>query len=510
MANSKDGTHWADEVASRVAERAGAQVVSTGISPSGEIHVGNMREVLTGDAVFRALGDRHVPARFNFVCDDFDPLRRVYPFLDEKRYGPLVGRPLSEIPCPCDRHESYADHFLEPFLDSLRRLRVEVEPVRASRMYESGAMNPYIATALGARDRIAGILHELTGKEVAPDWSPFNPLCGRCGCIHRATVRGFSVEAQTVDYACACAGTGTVPMAGGGKLVWRIDWPARWMALGVTVEPFGKDHATSGGSYDTGARVVREVFGGQPPFPIQYEWIRLRGLGDMSSSKGNVLSIADALEVIPPDVLRYLVIREKPQRTISFDPGLPLLQLADELEEVDSSGRNPRAVELSRAAGFRPLGVPNKHLVVVAQAARFDPQRIIEILDREGYGGVDREAVLERLGYLRRWLERFAPEDLRFEVRETVPAEAASLDDTQRRFLGRLAEELREGMDGEGVHSLIYTLREEFPEARPASLFQAIYLALLGKQRGPRAGWFVSLLGARFCAERFAAVARGA
>jgi lysyl-tRNA synthetase class I len=98
-----------------------------------------------------------------------------------------------------------------------------------------------------------------------------------------------------------------------GKLTWRVDWPARWKVLSVTVEPFGKDHATSGGSYDTGKRIVREVFGAEPPFPVTYEWISLKGQGDMSSSKGNVISIERMLKVVPPEVLRYLIVRTPPE-----------------------------------------------------------------------------------------------------------------------------------------------------------------------------------------------------
>ena len=113
--------HWADEIADEILKLGpGPHEISTGISPSGEIHIGNLREVLTADAVYRALLDRGVRPRFDYVCDNFDPLRRVYPFLDPQVYAPLVGRPLSEIPCPCGRHASYGDHFLEPFLDSLR------------------------------------------------------------------------------------------------------------------------------------------------------------------------------------------------------------------------------------------------------------------------------------------------------------------------------------------------------------------------------------------------------
>lgn len=494
--------HWADEAADAVLAAGRAPIVSSGISPSGEIHIGNMREVLTADAVFRALRDRGAPARFNYVADNFDPLRRVYPFLDASVYEPLIGRPLSEIPCPCGGHASYADHFLEPFLEALRRLHVEVEVEHADRMYKAGRMNEVILLALEGRDRIAAILQELTGKKVEEGWSPFNPLCPSCRRITQGAVTGFSRAAGTVDYACACGASGSVPLAGGGKLTWRVDWPARWRMLGVTVEPFGKDHATRGGSYDTGVRICREVFSWEPPVPIAYEWISLKGKGDMSSSKGNVLSISQALEVVPPEALRYLVMKERPQRTITFDPGEPLLALVDSVEAATAAGSADRALELSRAAGFAAVGVPFKHLVVVAQAAAFDLDVVMAVLARAGYPGLDREAVAERLGYARRWLERFAPDDLKFEVRKTLPEAAAALSPAQRAFLGAFASRLAPGQDGETVHQLIYAVAPE-SGVKPSEAFQAIYVALLGKPKGPRAGWFVTVVGAESCAARF-------
>lgn len=495
--------HWADEAAEAVVRTGRPAVVSSGISPSGEIHIGNMREVLTADAVFRALNDRGAAPRFNYVADNFDPLRRVYPFLDASVYEPLIGRPLSEIPCPCGDHVSYAEHFLLPFLDSLAKLHVEVDVERADAMYKSGRMDGVVVEALEGRDRIAAILEELTGKTVGADWSPFQPLCPACGKITDAAVLGFSRENATIDYRCRCGSSGTVPIAGSGKLTWRVDWPARWKMLGVTMEPFGKDHATRGGSYDTGVRIAREVFGYEPPFPVAYEWISLKGKGDMSSSKGNVLSIAQALEVVPPEALRYLVMRERPQRTITFDPGEPLLQLVDEVEAAGAEGAADRALELSRAAGFPPVGVPFKHLVVVAQAAEFDLDRVMEILARAGYPGLDRAAVGERLGYARRWLDRFAPDDLRFEVRAGLPEEALSLDPVRKRFLAELASLLRDGMDGEAVHQAIYEAVSRVEGLKPQAAFQAIYLALLGKARGPRAGWFLTVVGIDRAARRF-------
>ncbi len=275
----------------------------------------------------------------------------------------------------------------------------------------------------------------------------------------------------------------------------------------MTVEPFGKDHATRGGSYDTGARIAREVFGHEPPHPIPYEWIRLKGQGDMSSSRGNVLSIGRVLEIVPPEVLRYLVMRERPSRTIDFDPGPPLLQLVD---EFDDAAGDERAVELSRAGGFRPVGVPFQHLVVVAQAARFDTSRVLDILRRSGYASADPEAVASRVGYARRWLDGFAPEDVRFEVQDRLPDAARELPEATRGLLGRLGQTLDDSMSAETIHRTIYELAAASGTVTPAELFRGVYVALLGKPRGPRAGWFIELLGPSFCAARFREAAAAA
>ena len=449
------------------------------------------------------LKERGADVAFDYIADNFDPLRHVYPFLDEKIYAPLVGRPLSEIPCPCGEHPSYSEHFLQPFLRTLEELEIRVTPFRADEIYKSGRMNPQIIASLEGTERIGAILQEHTGRRVEEGWSPFNPLCEACGRITKARLTGFSAAQETVSYACECGFAGARPMAGGGKLTWRIDWPARWNLFGVTVEPFGKDHASRGGSYDTGVPIVREIFRGEPPFPIAYEWISLKGRGDMSSSKGNVLSIARMLEVVPPEVLRYLIVRTRPQRSIPFDPGLPLLALVDEYDDLQSSTRDERSLSLSRASGGGSVGVPFRHLVNVVQIAGGDEAETARVLSRNGYTEIDPATLSRRIAYSKQWLAAFAPEEMRFSVRPEVPVEAAALDPERKAFLADLAGRLTESMDAEAVHKAVYASAAQFPSARPAELFEAIYLSLLGQPRGPRAGWFLTLLGLDFCARRF-------
>jgi lysyl-tRNA synthetase class 1 len=295
-------------------------------------------------------------------------------------------------------------------------------------------------------------------------------------------------------------------MAGGGKLTWRVDWPARWQIFGVTVEPFGKDHASKGSSYDTGVRIAREVYGIEPPYPVPYEWLSLAGKGDMSSSKGNVLSIHAMLEVVPPEVLRYLILRTLPQRSIKLDPGLPLLQLIDEYDDVEAKNRDSRALELSAISGIHPIGVPFRHMVTVVQAAQGHMPQWLEILRRNGYDLDNPEGLRQRAAYAQRWLDTFAPEELRFQVQTELPPVSHDLTHEQQLALQRLGERLQPGMTGEQIHQLIYALKDELG-VRPDLLFKAIYTVLLGKSQGPRAGWFLSTLDPHFVKQRFAEAA---
>ncbi len=500
---NQEPTFWADQAASEIQQKSQKRtIVATGITPSGEIHIGNLREVVTADAVVRALKDQGQDVTFHYIADTFDPLRRVYPFLDETIYAEHVGKPISEIPCPCGKHESYAEHFLEPFLASMEELGMPLDVVRADRMYKEGRYVQNIIRALEHTNEIRAILKKETGKETDDQWSPFNPICNACGRMTTTQTTGFDAAQETVNYTCECGDSGEVSMRGGGKLTWRVDWPARWEILGVTVEPFGKDHASRGGSYDTGKRMVKEIFDFEAPFPVIYEWISLKGGGDMSSSKGNVLSIHEMLEVVPPEVLKYMVIKTKPNRRIVFDPGLPLLQLIDEYDDHESRNRNVRAAELAEVRGVGATGVPFRHLVSLAQTTQDDVKKVIEILERTGYPIKEPKEIEKRVQYARRWLDKFAPEDVKFTLQESTPEVAKNLSDLQKQALREIIEKLEPGLTAQDIHSRVYEVKEKLGLS-PKELFEAIYLSLLGKAKGPRAGFFLASLEPEFVKKRF-------
>ena len=170
--------HWADVLASQFEEDR-KHVIATGITPSGPIHIGNMREVLTADAVYRAAIDRGLDAELIYVADDFDQLRRVYPFLPSS-YEKFVGMPLSEIPCPCGDHKSYADHYLENFLNCLDEIGVKPTVYRASLLYKEGKYSEYIQIAMKRSKDIKEIIETISGRELPKNWIPLNIMCENC------------------------------------------------------------------------------------------------------------------------------------------------------------------------------------------------------------------------------------------------------------------------------------------------------------------------------------------
>jgi lysyl-tRNA synthetase class 1 len=290
-----------------------------------------------------------------------------------------------------------------------------------------------------------------------------------------------------------------VSYKGGGKLTWRVDWAARWKILSITCEPFGKDHAAAGGSYDTGKRISKEIYDYDPPFPIPYEWIHLKGVGAMKSSKGIVIPVKELVEMLPPEIIRYTVIRVKPERHIEFDPGMGLLDTIDEFEERFREG--DRSVQLSLVSDVDYSDVSFRHLIVIGQIAGWDVNRALEILSRTyEVDEVTERDVERRLTYAKNWLEKYAPDRLKFEVTSGVEAE---FSDVEKAFLKAYTERLSNDMSPEEIHTLVYDVSKEVG-IKPAKAFQAIYKAILGKVHGPRAGYFIKSLGIEWVKKRFA------
>jgi lysyl-tRNA synthetase class 1 len=501
--------HWADAF---VKDLEGKQTVSTGISPSGHIHVGNMREILTGYFFHRALQDKGTESRFIYLCDDIDPLRKVYPFLKREQYEQHVGKPLSSIPAP-EGEGTYSEYFLKPFLETLETIGVKVEVIRSTDLYRDGVFEKAIDIVMNNVPRIREILETVSGRQLEANWAPYNPICSACGRINSTSVKGYTYP--YIEYTCKCGNSGKADIRKNeGKLPWRIEWPAKWYALGVTIEPFGKDHGAAGGSYDTGKAIAEEIFGIEAPKYLIYERIFLKGKGAMHSSTGNVIAASEMVKSAPPEILRFLIARSQPSRHIEFDPGLGLLNLVDEYERYRNvfyglaeaaDEDDARTYELSRVMEEKPdTFVSFRHLITLVQIYPTEDM-LLKALQRGGYGGTELSSYLRKqVEIANSWLETYAPEQVKFSLLPQDSKVELTQEETAlaSSFLGK--------MDSiewtpEGIHNTIHELIKE-QNLQPKTGFAAFYKILIGKERGPRLGYFLSNLDRDRIQQRFKAV----
>lgn len=489
--------HWADAFVKDLTEK---QTVSTGISPSGHIHVGNMREILTGYFFHRALKDRGVESRFIYLCDDIDPLRKVYPFLKKEEYEQHVGKPLSSIPAP-EGEGTYSEYFLRPFLETLGTIEVKVEVIRSTDLYRDGVFAKATDIVMNNVPRIREILETVSGRKLEPNWAPYNPICSSCGRINSTSVTGYTFP--YVDYTCKCGHSGKSDIRKNeGKLPWRLEWPAKWFALGVTIEPFGKDHGAAGGSYDTGKAIAEEIFGIKAPLPLTFERILLKGKGVMHSSTGNVIPASEMVQYAPPEILRFLIARTHPSRHIDFDPGLGLLNLVDEYERYrnvfygleEAAGEDDaRTYELSRLVEEKPdTFVSFRHLITLVQIYTTDEQ-LLGAMKRSGYGESKLSPYMKnQVKVAKAWLEKYAPDQVKFSL---LPQDTkVSLSEQDVALARSFQEKIGEiEWTPEAIHNAVHGFIKE-QNLEPKAGFATFYKILIGKERGPRLGYFLSNL----------------
>jgi len=533
--------HWsevkADEVERHVEEHRDELpdeiVVASGASTSGRLHVGNARDVFTADAVARVLEDRGHDVRLVWVSDDVDPLRRIPRDLEDVLDEDMLGVPYKGIPLD---GEPFSDVWASRFVEELEGFGVDVEWVSSAELYMDRGFAEMVRKVLEDWKR-GGVVEEVFSRFGLETSRIYMPVCEECGRI--ATTRVVDVDGWKVVYRCegeheigdavlrGCGHEGEIDLrepvevngleVPPGKLGWKVEWPTRWAYLGVACEPFGKDHYVEGGSYDVGSVLVEELHGFPAPVPVPYEWITLNGKA-MSSSKGYYVTLSDWAEVCHEEVLRFLVLKGKPLKHLDLDMVFGLLNAVDEYDALerryfsgDASHREKVVYELSRVDGVPPEcppHVPFRFCAVVVQVVGavdgLDEERFeaaVDVMRRAGHleeepSGFARDWLWTRLEKAAAWVRRYAPEDVKFEVREEPPEIELSEDEIE--FLRALLERLK-GVDETDPGRLQKAVFEAARAVgmRPQDAFATFYRVVIGKDRGPRAGTLISAVGVK-------------
>lgn len=507
---------WLDRVVDSVLEShpEGEILVSSGVSPSGSYHVGHLREVLTADAITWGIRQRGREAKHIHVVDDFDGLRKV-PVNVPDDFSQYLGMPVYLVPAPDGSKRSYGQYFFDEFMDTVELLTDDIEVVMSHQKYQEGVFEKIVFDVLDRVDEVRDVVEQSSGRQLSRDWVPIQIL-DKNDHLNEAVYVSHDRKSGEVTYQDADGKTHQASVADGRvKLDWRIDWPARWHVYGVNVEPFGRDHATKGGSYDTGKALMDKIFGTPAPLPVPYEFINLAGeTKKMSASKGTGITPAQALEVMPPALLRYFVLGSRPGVTLKFDIGLGFGRLFDNFAEMERGhfeGQDSQLYNLVTLGSDKRLlsDVPFNHLVTAYQSSLGDEARTLDVINRSEHSELvskQPELIAGLLPYMDKWLDNWAPESVKYTVQDAYPE--VELSEPQVKLLNQIADKTEEKLKTEDVasaqwfHETIHELREGF-ELEPKQAFEAIYKVILGQGHGPKAGWFLSTLEIDWLIARF-------
>jgi lysyl-tRNA synthetase class 1 len=529
---------WLEQAADLVeqamagAGRSGPIVCASGISPSGPIHLGNLREVMTVHAVADALRRRGHQVDHIHSWDDFDRLRKV-PEGVPPEFAQHVGRPLSAVPDPGGEYESYAVRYMTEFAHSLDRLGIRPRYVRQSEAYLRGDYIELTRRAIERRGLIFDILAEYQGagrhdksvEERRLEYYPYKLYCARCG---RDDTRIVAYDQATTagEYVCA-HDDGRQPFVltdrPAGKLVWKVDWPMRWHHERVDFEPGGEDHSSPGGSLTVGRRIVRDVFDGVAPAYLGYAFVGIAGRSKMSSSVGHAVTPGAALEILEPAMIRWLYVRRASTQKFNIDFGTEVLRLYDEWDAFSARAGKPDAAPDDRylhdcavrtsavEVVTTPRPMPFRLLASSADITQGNVDQVLRIVRAHaGHEAPPQIADLEpRLTCAINWATRYVPEDERTHVRDEFSAEAwNALSDQDRRGVRLMVDRLDESWSLEGLTTLVYgtpklllglpidTAPSDELKLAQRTFFKALYSLLLSDETGPRLPTLFLSLGA--------------
>jgi lysyl-tRNA synthetase class 1 len=513
VAQSTETTDWvsryADEVIEESERRAPGKpvVVASGLSPSGPIHLGNLREVMTPHLVADEIRRRGHEVRHLISWDDYDRYRKVpngVVGVDDS-WGEHIGRPLTAVPAPKGSpYASWAEHFKAAMVEALGDLGVEFDGISQTEQYTSGTYREQILHAMKHRGDIDAILDQYRTKKApakkqsqkpldeaeleaaegsgaaadddgtgSAGYFPYKPYCGDCGKDLTA-VTAYDDDTTELTYTCgACGFSETVRLSefNRGKLVWKVDWPMRWAFEGVVFEPSGVDHSSPGSSFQVGGQIVGSIFGGKQPIGPMYAFVGISGMAKMSSSKGGVPTPGDALKIMEPQILRWLYARRRPNQSFKIAFDQEIQRLYDEWDKLEGKVADGSALPADVAAHARAVGTAAGELpktprpmayrtlasvADITAGAEDQTLRILSELDpADPLSSLDE--VRPRLDRAEAWINTQVPADQRTVVRKEADTELIkSLDDQGRASLRLLLDGLDSHWSLDGLTHLVY------------------------------------------------------
>ncbi|MDD3302099.1 MAG: lysine--tRNA ligase [Candidatus Gracilibacteria bacterium] len=520
--NIGNNLNWGEQVADLIISQypnKDTYTLSAGISPSGIVHFGNFRDVMTSLSVLESLKQKGKKVRFIFSWDNFDRFRKVPKGVDES-FKQYIGMPLTSVPDPLGELNSYAERYQKDFEESMKDLGIDLEFKYQTEEYKNGTYDELIKKAMDKRDEIAkillGFMSEKAKTEKGIDEQEyiinFYPITIYSRFTNKDNTKILSIEGTNITYKCLETGKiDTIDYTKDRlvKLNWKVDWPMRWNYEGVIFEPGGKDHASPGGSYDVSSVISKKIFDNPSPYFVGYEFIGIQGIdGKMSGSAGNALSVKQLLEIYDPLLLKWLYLKKTPSQVFNlafdseiyrqyeeFDNFIKKVHKGEDLSEID--------IKLSKDLGLDSIKdynpIPFRQLVAFGQIAQWDEKKLKELLNKVGFN-YDDNSIKSRLNKGKNWLEKYNKNESISLHEEINTKYIETMDKEQIHNIKLLFEGLNRNLTLDELNTLIYSipkkegLSQKENNKLQKTFFVDVYNLLIGKNSGPRLSTFIYML----------------
>lgn len=518
---------WVDRLVKKIKEKKSSyEWVDDMKTPSGRIHVGSLRGVIIHDLVYKALKENDINAHFSYVFNDMDPMDAIPSYLNFDKWEKYAGMPLYKISSPKLGYSSFASFYAQEFIQVFNKLNCHPKIIWSSELYKSGKMDETVRKILNNNDKVREIYKKIAKAEKPNNWYPYQVICEKCGKIGTTQVNNW--DGRYVYYQClthyvawakGCGYQGKVePKGDKGKLVWKVDWPVHWKVIGVTIESSGKDHMSSGGSYEVASYIVKEILRMNPPESFGgYEWFTVGGR-KMSSSKGIGASAYEVSQILPNVVFRFFMVRTPIHSHIDFSPDKEnLLKIFDDYDRCAKAffdkieKKIPRGKEgevlldFARIFELSLIGdLPRKRLFLPRMKTIYNfllnnksGSFIFDYFQKQiGRSLIKEEKIIleERINYAKKYQKEYTISDNQTISQENN--EKITLNDNQKNFLylffGFLKKQKK--IEKEKITKQIFEMIKE-NNLKPKESFIALYQSLTGKNFGPKAADLMEQIG---------------
>src|ERR671915_111060 len=515
---------WIDKVADTLIKREkklGHNLnlirVESGLGASGIPHIGSMADAVRAYGIALALQNFGFKSELIAYSDDMDGLRKIPQGLPNWLQD-HIAKPVSTIPDPFGScHPSYGMHMSSLLLDGLDKAGIKYRFQSGSEAYKQGILARQIDTILKNKSKIGRKIAEFVGQDKYTEVLPYFPICSNCGRLYTAVAQEYLPNHKRVAYVCrgsrigkeeinGCGNKGEADITrGDGKLAWKVEFAARWNALDIRFEAYGKDIMDSVRVNDW---VAEEILGYAHPLHLKYEMFLDKGGRKISKSAGNVLTPQMWLKYgTPESILLLLFKRITGTRHVGVDDIPVLMDEYDLYEDIyfDKIKENNQA-KLIKLKGLyeyinhlKPPLQPSTHVpyrMLVQQAALFsNEERIDKIYDRLiKYGMIKHKSkdLKKRIELASNWANDnlFTEEKFEIEMKENYNKAIKELIETLKSFVGSE----HEAEAPKNLQSKIFNIARN-NQMEPKELFTLLYKMLLNMDRGPRLGNYALDLG---------------